>query len=304
MKITGITIFTNPDYRQDPARECVRQMLEVCDEAVIVYGWLGDQEIVEQLQREYPGRIRAEYLDWPQPEWTLEELPKHLNYALAIARYHGADWIIKFDSDSFIHEKDAADLRLALEQQLDTNVLAMMLEKANVLSPNLVLQKSDVPFCIKAKSPIVYGQDLDHYTDLCQPILWDNISYCAASDEKLKIPAGRCIARELIKRTGIWQYNYGYSFKTYDRARELLYWFDIAHIKWWGVSWFKRSKQALSEDVSMADYLTMMRGRIKKATKRMELRDHPKHIQQRLRTLEPEQFAYNFWGLINMPVKS
>lgn len=302
MKVIGITIFTNPDYRQDPARECVRQILEVCDEVVVVFGAESDRGIIRQLQNEYPDRIVAEYLEWKQPEWTMDELPKHLNRALEIARERGCDWIIKFDSDCFFHEKDRDELRKALEAQLEEPTIAMMIEKTNVITVTHVLQKSDVPFCIKANSPIWYGQNLNHYTDLCQPIMWDGKTMYEANDDKTKtIPAGFEIPKELIKRTGVWQFNYGYMFKTYERSVELLYWFDIAHALWWGFGWHKRVITAITPETAMREFIVMMKERVERCNKKMTLIDHPKHIQPRLRSLGKEHFGYDFWGLIELP---
>lgn len=302
MKIIGITIFTDPDYRQDPARECVRQILEICDEAVIVYGKQDDQMIVDHLEAEYPGRIHSEYMEWPQPEWTMDQLPKHLNQALEIARQAGADWIIKYDSDCFINEKDKEVIRKCLLEELHSPVIAMMVEKVHMITSTHALMKSDIPVIIKAKSQICYGQNLNHYTDLCQPIIWNqNAMYEANDDKSLAIPTGQEIPRDLIKRTGVWQYNYGYCFKTFERSFELLYWFDIAHALWWGVGWHKTPLTGITQDSAMYEFIKMMTERVGRALKRVPIEQHPKHIQPRLRGLKPEQFGYNCWGKIKLP---
>lgn len=288
MKVIGLITITDPDYRQDPARECILQALEVCDEVVVVYGKVGDAFIVEDR------RVWYEYLPWPHPRWTLDELPRHLNYGLTKARELGADWIIKYDADCLIHEKHKWEVRNKLEAELETGVLVMELEKVHCITPTRALMKNDIQVCIKGKSDVWFGQSMDEYTDLCKPILWD------LKKVERGIPLGESIGHDFIKRTGAWMWNYGYMFKTETRSRELLYYFDLAHAEWWGVGWQKQPKETITEESAMEEHLAMMRGRYKRATKELKIDEHPKHIQEKLRALNPEQFGHSLWGKIEM----
>ncbi len=308
MKIIGITICTNPDYRQDPTRECIRQMLEICDEVVVVCGGgQPDLNMVNELEegdnQKYKGRIHYRPFFWPQPKWRLDELPKHLNAGLVMAREYGADWIIKFDADYFIHENDAKKLRAALEAEWHNDrILAMELEKVQVTIPTHGRLKGGIPVAIKAKSPIVYGQIAGHYSDLCQPIIWDGQSKTSIdSDDENGIPLGDSVPRDMIKRTGVWLWNYGYTFKTYERAYELLYWFDIAHALWWGWGWYKTPLSEITPESAMAHHIKMSAGRVAQNKKKFPVNEHPKHIQDAIRNLKPDQFGHSLWGKITMP---
>jgi len=301
MKVVGITMMTNPDYRQDPARECIRQMLEICDEIVVVVGRLHDiTEVLEPLKKEFPCRIKSGYIDWPQPEWNLIELPLHLNHALSIARYIcEADWIIKFDTDYFIHENHRTELRKKLEQGLIDDSMLMSLEKVQFYRNGVCLMKGDIPICINAKHPIWYGYNNQIYTDLCQPILWDGKSNWQASDGR-SIHSGDSIPVDRIKRSGSWLYNYGYTFKTEERAKELLYWFELAHAKFWHYGLFKTHPDEITQETPMQQFIAMIEGRLKRSTKNIPIEQHPKHIQQKLRDLTPDQFGHSLWGKIKL----
>lgn len=303
MKIAGIVTITNPDYRQDPARECIRQMLEVVDIAIIVYGrGLDLPEVIMQFMTEFPDRVIPVYLEWPQPEWTLDELPKHLNAGLEKAREIGADWCIKFDADYFIHEDDKWSLRHRLEQGLVNDCMTMSLEKAQCTIPFKIRQKGDIPICINLKHPICYGQNIDHYTDLCQPIIWDGKTMISCNDDpKYAIPYGSEIPKNRNERTGVWIWNYGYSFKTYERAKELLYWFDLSHAFWWGMGWYQIPKDEITREKSMEHHLKASEGRMAANKKEAPLAIHPKHIQKKISELTPEEFGHSLWGKIKMP---
>ena len=103
--ITGLTIMTNPDYRQDPARECIKQALEIFDQVIVIYGRKEDKtEVLDDLF-EYGSRIVYHFMPWPQPDWSFDELPKHLNKGLEIAHELKADWVVRFDADTFFTPK-------------------------------------------------------------------------------------------------------------------------------------------------------------------------------------------------------
>src|SRR3990172_8644185 len=116
MKIGAFTMITNPDYRQDPWRESIGQMLDLFDQVVVV---CGKKEDVEITRAEFPNagsRLHLGYMEWPQPEWGYEELPKHLNRGLDAMRTLGCDWAMKFDIDTVVHENDIGTLREGIKR--------------------------------------------------------------------------------------------------------------------------------------------------------------------------------------------
>lgn len=293
-------MMTNPEYRQDPWRECILQMLEICDHVVVVYGRDKDLILKQQFTEQQQMRMVWEYLEWPQPRWTLVELPNHLNKALEIARLMKPDWIIKFDTDYFIHENHRKELRNKLDEGMRNDAMIVSLEKIQFYTGENCLMKGDIPICLDARYPIYYGYDANGYTDLCQPILWDKETYAKISNRK--IPAGTKVPKDRIRRSGSWLWNYGYAFKTEERARELLYNFELAHADFWGFGWMKKHPDDITEDTAMLDFLRMVAGRVNRANKKIQPHHHPMHIREKLKNLTPEQFGYNLWGKIKILV--
>ena len=305
MKIVGITMLTDPDYRQDPWRECLRQMLEVCDEAVVVVGQPADIDLVGDFCRQAGiiERVEVDYLHWPQPGWDYSELPFHLNRALELARARGADWIIKFDADCFIHENDAAELRHQLGRADEKKASVATFVKLQFFLVDRACIKTQVPFAVRGKSDVWYGKNQEKYTDLCQPIILpanrDNWHFEHPAGTANPIPVGPAVPRGLQVFTGVFVWNYDYSFKTEERSKELLYEFDRSHAKFWGVSYAHRQIQEVTPETALADYLKSVAGpRIKKCTKRLQPDDHPKWIRERVRNIRPEEFGHSLWNKI------
>lgn len=301
MRVIGIVTVTNPDYRQDPWRECVAQGLEVCDSMIVVCGRREDIDAILDLQQRHDARLIPLFVEWPQPRWSLHELPKHLNAGLETARTLGADWIIKFDADCFIHENEAKKLRDRLVAELNTDTEVMTVEKIQLIIPQRGAKRHKSPICIKAKSKICYGINKDHYTDLCSPILWDQTSMFSADDKpEHAIPIGVDVPESVTKSTGVHFWNYGYMFKTYDRAVELLYHFNLAHADFWGFGWYKERPADITEQETIENHLRMTAGRLEKHNKTFVIGEHPAHIRQKIKDLTKDQFGHSLWGKIKL----
>jgi len=302
--------MTNPDYRQDPWKESIKQALEFCDQVVVIYGFHGqdidddsDLDRVWELQKDYPGKLQGYYLRWPQPEWSYDELPRHLNEGLRIARELDADWAFKFDIDTLIHENDFDKIRNALQEAKKQKVKLCKLEKKQFFMVDRYYEKGKIPLFVNTDFPIWYGYDRSRYTDLCQPITWNGESRVIARDQKFLdsdngIPAGKKISDMHIKAIGGHCWNYDYSFKTLERAKELLYYFDIAHAKWWGRGYSGLKIDEITPETALNDYLGLVAGRIKKCQYKIKPEDHPKHMIETVKNIKPERFGHNLWGLI------
>src|SRR3990167_6540573 len=169
-QLIGLTMITDPDARQDPWRESIAQALEIFDRVVVVCG--ADTDAIMVINQ-FPGHdIACPLLHWPQPEWSYEELPRHLNAGLAVARGY---------------------------------------------------EKGKIPLAINCAFPIQYGQFENDYSDLCQPMMPTDRTR-KMPDGTYDIPLGRKIPGAASTAVHVW--NYDYSFKTIERATELLYHFD------------------------------------------------------------------------------
>ena len=292
-------MITNPDYRQDPWRESIRQHSEIFDKVIVVYG---REEDGNQLKEEFGEneKIDWHYLDWPQPEWSYEELPRHLNFVLDEAKKLNPDWIIKFDIDHIFHENDKATIYKSLQALKYEGAMLAQFEKLQFFLVDRAYEKGKVPLAINTKYDIRYGVDKTRYTDLCQPIIGCDkmVKY---REGKYEIPAGDPIPDSKMRKTGIHVFNYDYSFKTFERAMEMLYHFDRSHAKWWGAGYHGKSLEDITPESAMAEYIALVGGRIHKPHKMFKPSDHPKNIRDRVTNIKPEEFGHSLWGKIEIP---
>lgn len=297
MKIIAFTILTDPDYRQDPWRESIRQALEVFDEVIVIHGKKEDDEL---LSKEFAGqkRISWYYLDWPQPDWSYEELPRHLNLGLDKCRAYGADWAVKFDSDMLFHEKEKDKIRKALLALKYEGIMLASFEKYQFFKVDMGYEKGKLPIAVNLKFNTCYGMDSGRYTDLCQPIVPDGKT--KFNKAKYEIPKGPAIDPNKIKTTGLHVWNYDYSFKTEERSKELLFHFDRSHAKFWGAGYSGRKIEDITPDSAFNDYMALVQGRIKKCSHKFKTEDHPKYIQKRIAEIKPEEFGHSLWGKVKI----
>lgn len=289
-------MVTNPDYREDPWKESIAQALEVFDDVVVVCGQPRDQD---RIERQFmTDRIHTVFLYWPQPDWSYEELARHLNIGLRECREINSDWVIKFDIDMFIHEKDKVILRQKLENLKNKNVMLGRFEKLQFFLADRAYEKGKIPLAVNMKYDIWYGSDNTRYTDLCQPILWDGETTKKLHIAKHEIPCGQPVDISNMESTGLHIWNYDYTFKTKERSTELLYNFDKAHARWWDAGYGGRQFTEITPETALAEYMNLVSGRIKKCNKFFEPKDHPKHVVDRIKNIKPEEFGHSLWDEI------
>lgn len=314
MKISAFTMITNPDWRQDPWRESIRQAMQVFDEVIVVYGrkeddlLLQNDPIIHELESKNRNalepKLKFYYLEWPQPEWSYEELAIHLNFALEKCT---GDWAVKFDIDTMFHEKDIFNIHQHLMHFASKHFTLASFQKHQFFLADRCYEKGRVNFAINRKdrigSKICYGYDVGRYTDLCQPIIPDGSMHSfERNGVKTKpIPRGVSVPKERIGNTGISVMNYDYTFKTEDVARELLFIHDKAHASFWGASYSGVQPNEITRDTSFNDYLGLVSGRLQKCIKLFKPNDHPKYIRDRIKNIRPEEFGSNLWGKIQIP---
>lgn len=299
-------MITNPAYRQDPWREHVRQMLLCFDFAIVVVGRREDLQLFTDsyFTQDELARTHVEYLVWPQPEWSYEELAKHLNVGLRIARSLEVDWVIKLDIDTFVHEKDRGQLRSKLAMFHNNDVIAATFEKYQFFKVDRAYEKGKVPLAINMGHNVWYGYNKDKYTDLCQPILKEADFCDVVIGERavhFDIPSGKTIPENRIQPIGVHVWNYDYSFKTEERMLELLYHFDRSHAKFWGVGYSGRSLDEITPETAMQDYVNLVSGRVKKCIHMIPANEHPVMIRPRVEGIEPHEWGHSFCGRVAIP---
>lgn len=301
IKVGCFGIMNNPEYRQEPWRESISQRLECFDSVCLVCGHKEDLKMLEEAfpQEWKSERLKAVYKYWPFPEWSYEELAKHLNCALELAREQGCDWMIKLDIDTVFHEKDMGRVRKILQTAERKGKWLVSFPKLQFFTPNHFWKKSSIPLAVKMSSPVAYGFDKNKYTDLCQPIRWDGSSKAVYQGNTYDIPLGVSVPEnKILKASGVYLYNYDFTFRTYERSVELLYQIEMAHARFWGKGYSGLLIEDITRETSMQDFLKLSKERYFEMRKKMDINAHPKHFQASLKSLGEPQWGFSLWGKI------
>jgi len=168
-------------------------------------------------------------------------------------------------------------------------------EKYQFFKPTLCHEKGKMPLCVNLDAPIVYGFDFERYTDLCQPIEWNGKYTAIMHGVDTGVPAGRRPDDTKVFNTGIHVYNYDYTFKTEERAKELLYNFDRAHERFWGQGYTGKKGDEITPNTAMQDFIDLSLGRYSRMMKPKAIKDHPKHFIPSLEALTYAQWGHSLW---------
>ncbi len=115
-KISGFTIVRNATILEYPFKESVLSVLPLCDEFIINCGDSEDDtvEIVKELEREYPEKIKVLYTQWTRENQSGGfQLKKQSDLALAQAK---GDWCLYIQADEVLHEADHSRILEAIEK--------------------------------------------------------------------------------------------------------------------------------------------------------------------------------------------
>lgn len=299
IRIGCFGMLNNPEYRQEPWKESIQHRLECFDSVVLICGHEPD---VEMLAGAFPlewanGKLKAVYQEWPFPEWSYEQFPKHLNTALILAKQQKCDWVVKLDIDTIVHEKDYERFRrlIAIARREDKWLVSF--SKRQFFTPFRYWRKSSMPIALNTTKPIVYGFDETRYTDLCQPIVWDEGSQVIRNGVAYDIPQGRAIhPRHIQKVRSVALYNYDFTFRTKERSIELLYQIEMAHARFWGVGYSGLPIEKITRETSLQDFLELSRERYGHMHKRMDIAEHPRYLQAPLSKLTASEWGFDMWG--------
>lgn len=117
MKISGFTIIRNAELYDFPIVECVKSTLDLVDEFVIVAGDSSDgtDALLESISSPKVRVVRT--------TWDLNKYPRNaMIYAyqtdLALRECTG-DWCLYIQSDEVLHHDGVAEIRGAMERELD-----------------------------------------------------------------------------------------------------------------------------------------------------------------------------------------
>lgn len=298
MKIGTFGIMNNPEYRQEPWRENISNRLAFFDVVCLV---CGNESDIELLAKTFPvewknGKLKAFYKYWPFPEWSYEELPKHLNAALELVKAQGCDWAVKLDIDTVFHEKDKALFYTLMQKADERGKWVVSFGKYQFFKPTRYWIKGSLPVALKMSAPLAYGFDNTRYTDLCQPIVWDRCSKVVYNGREYDIPSGPAVLSDKIyKVKELNVFNYDYTFRTYDRSVELLYQIEMAHARFWGKGYSGLKIDNITRQTSINDFMRLSRDRYAHMNKKMRINDHPRFFQDILSNLKIGQWGFDLW---------
>jgi hypothetical protein len=207
--------------------------------------------------------------NWPY-EFTFDTIGKVFQEGFEKST---GDWVIRMDLDYLFHENDIDKIR---------NVLIKYSNSPAVAFPQYQFFTSDryhvkTKICIalnKKKFPEIKSNGGG---DMCLPTL-NGERILPSSVPSSRIP--------------VWQYDSMFRTKeiiSEDRARFARAWFR--YFSDWG------DRGGGSPEEAFDAWFKMIREKYKKHTLKMKVDNHPKYIQNKLKSLSKEQFGYDAFGL-------
>ena len=185
------------------------------------------------------------------------------------------DWVIRMDLDYFFHENDILKIRKFLE--LNSNEPVIAFPQYQIFTPDRYQVKTKL--CIALNKKEFPQIKLNGGGDLCQPTL-DNKQLIHSNAPFLNTPV----------------YQYDSIFRTKeiiadDRARFARAW----------NSYFGNygDRGGGTQEQAFEAWFEMIQNRFKYHVLKLEIENHPKYIQDRLKNIQPDEFGYDLFGLKN-----
>jgi hypothetical protein len=259
--ISAFLAVTNPRSRGDLFDQCLESALGVADEVVIVDGGTTDGSL-DNLDP----RVKVVVSLWPKEfDWPLIGQQFQKGYEACSGK-----WVLHLDLDFIFHEYDYGAVRWALAENADAPAVSFY--KHQFISPDRYNLKSRLVLAVNK----TLGQRIkfNGSGDLCQPTL-----------------DGKDLDLDSIPEAGVPFYNYEHILKTGEQVAEDVGRMDRAYKRHFGKALYS------ADHTAMMGWLIMMEGRLKKPSKQIPLEKHPKVMQEVIKSLTPEQFGYDCFGL-------
>lgn len=190
------------------------------------------------------------------------------------------DWVIRMDLDYFFHEKNFSQIKKILFKNIDSPAIAF--PQYQFFTPDRFQIKTKL--CIALNKKHFPNIKLNGGGDLCLPTL-----------------NGKLIKNNSVPQSRIPVYQYDSVFRTKeiisrDRARFARAWYS--YFEDWG------DRGGPSEKEAFEAWFKMIKERYKFHTNKINLDKHPKFIKDSLKSLNPDQFGYDAFGLKNVTSRS
>ena len=270
IKISTITPITNPIKRQDAFPDVIHNYLDFADEVIILDGGStdGSVEYLKGLPEYKSGKLKIEYMEWKE-DFDWHTIGEHYQRGYELA---SGDWVFRMDIDYFFNERDFQNIRKYCEVYLDKSPALAFLKYQFLLADR---------YNIKCRYGLAGNKKMfgNRLTWLGGP----NKSQLALDKKFLDFGS------DMIVDTRIPYYNYDFSFKEESVIKEDFYRFAKARFRFDGLDWGYESKEKAWEC-----FKDMQTRRFKdKSWKKIEIKDHPKYIQERIKNIKSSQFGYS-----------
>ena len=214
--------------------------------------------------------------NWPV-EFTFSDIGKFFQEGFDKST---GDWVFRMDVDYFFHENSIGFLKNSLKNF--SNYPAVAFPQYQFFTPDRFQIKTKL--CIALNKKHFPNIKLNGGGDLCLPTL-----------------NGKLIKNNSVPQSRIPVYQYDSVFRTKeiisrDRARFARAWYS--YFEDWG------DRGGPSEKEAFEAWFKMIKERYKFHTNKINLDKHPKFIKDSLKSLNPDQFGYDAFGLKNVTSRS
>lgn len=258
MKLSIFTTATNPTKRGDNWRDSLKCFYELADEVVIIQG--GAEEI-----------DKSNYYEWPfEFDWLQISRAYQKGYDACTG-----DWALFADLDFIFHEKDYENIRKTFETHSDSPALSFW--KYQFILPDRYNLKSRRVIAIN-KRLVGDRIKMNGGGDLCQTTL-----------------DGKHLTPDDVPESRIPFYNYEKILKTKEQITEDVGRMERAYERHFGK---KQYGSYESDEDAYEKWYTAQKGKFAKPQQKIKLEEHPKVMQETIKNLNPENFGYNGFGLI------
>jgi len=263
-KISGFVIMSEPERLCYPYLESVKSFLPLCDEIIVVYNILFQDEALEKLKNLDPKvKVISGLFDYDRFGWASQGIMRTNGYYASTG-----DIVLMFDADGILHEKDIEKARKELTDFYNGDrVFGFWMKHRFNQRETWIRQAKHSGFYNKNK----LGNSFNFY-----------------GGNKLATPNWGILPKEQDRGQQLDIYIYGYE-RCWDN-REI---FDYKLAK-------RRVMQAsvgkvLSEEEYIKEFLEERQVKCKNEGQYMPIEEQPKIIQDKLRAITPEQFGYSLF---------
>jgi hypothetical protein len=191
-----------------------------------------------------------------------------------------SDWVIRMDIDYFFHENNFSTIRNALNRFKEFPVLSF--PQYQIFTPDRYQIKTRLCLAFNKKK-------------------YPNIQLNGGGDLTLATLDNKLLDPNLVPNINVPIYQYDSVFRTreiisHDRAR-----FARAWVNYFGST---DDRGGVTEELAYKAWWKMINDRYPKHTFKLQMNQHPVYIQNKLASLEENQFGYKAFGLKEVTSRS